>query len=326
MPNVESGTDSLPLAEPASTPAELVRALLGMSRAIVAVFVLAHAGLAAILATKTIPDINTIIIGSLACVFGTGALIGLNDLLDIDLDRRRYVELGPAPVKEEEPGGFDIGSLFIHHPVARGVISLRLGIAWAALLSAASLFFIYELKPSLWPIFFAIGVFVVLYSVLGSFSYWKFLAVATAVTLGALAGWLTVADETSLALWFFVAWTFLWEIGGRNVPNDFNDIDEDRVLGVKTIPVVLGPKTASRVVLAALMLSYALSFPLFILARMPAFFIAAAAAVGLYLLLIPAWGLWRDPRPEISQRLYNRSAVYPLVLLVLLMANLLFIS
>ena len=326
MSSVESGVDSLPLAEPASTPAELVRALLGMSRAIVAVFVLAHAGLAAILATKTIPDLNTIFIGSLACVFGTGALIGLNDLLDIDLDRRRYVELGPKREADGGSGGLDIGALFIHHPVARGVISPRLGIAWVALLSFAGLFFIYQLKPILWPIFFAIGVFVVLYSVLGSLSYWKFLAVATAVTLGALAGWLTVTDETSSALWLFAAWTFLWEIGGRNVPNDFNDIDEDRALGIKTIPVVLGPKTASRVVLAALIISYALSFPLFVLARMPVFFVAAAAAVGLYLLLIPAWRLWRDPRPEISQRLYNRSAVYPLVLLVLLMANLLFIS
>ncbi len=326
MPNVESGTETLQLAEPASTPAELVRALLGMSRVIVAVFVLAHAGLAAILATKAIPDINTIIIGSFACVFGTGALIGLNDLLDIDLDRRRYVELEPEPEANKGPGGLDIGALFIHHPVARGVISLRLGIAWVATLSVASLFFIYQLKPALWPIFFAIGVFVVLYSLLGSLSYWKFMAVATAVTLGALAGWLTVTDETSLALWFFVAWTFLWEIGGRNVPNDFNDIDEDKALGVKTIPVVLGPKVASRVVLVALMLSYALSFPLFMLTQMSAFFIVAAAAVGLYLLLIPAWGLWRDPRPEISQRLYNRSAVYPLVLLVLLMANVYFIG
>lgn len=326
MQDLEPGIDRISPAVPATSPLDILRALLGMSRAIVAVFVLAHAGLAAILATKLMPDINTIIIGSLACVFGTGALIGLNDLLDIDLDRRRYVELGPAPAVDTDGGGFDIGALFIHHPVARGVISLRFGIIWVGILSVASLIFIYQLKPGLWPIFFAIGVFVALYSVLGAFTYWKFLAVATAVTLGALAGWLTVTDETSTALWLFAAWTFLWEIGGRNVPNDFNDIDEDRALGVKTIPVALGPKTASRVVMVALTLSYAISFPLFMVTQMPTFFIAGAALVGLYLLLIPAWGLWRDPRPEISRRLYNRSAIYPLVLLVLLMANLFLIG
>lgn len=307
---------------------EVVRALLGMSRAIVAVFVLAHAGLAAILATGSIPEPRIIFFGSLACVFGTGALIGLNDLLDIDLDRRRYVgaagaepERGPADAR-----GFDIGSLFIHHPVARGVISVQAGVAWVALLSVLSLAFIYQLKPTLWPIFFAIAVFVVLYSVLGMLTYWKFMAVASAVTLGAVAGWLTVSSTTGAAFWLFAAWTFLWEIGGRNVPNDFNDIDEDKELGVKTIPVILGPVAASRIVIAALVGSYLLGFPLFVLAKTPPAFIAGAGVMGVYLLLAPAFALLKRPHPEISQRLYNRSAVYPLVLLFLLMTNMLVIG
>ena len=149
---------------------------------------------------------------------------------------------------------------------------------------------------------------------------------ATAVTLGALAGWLTVSDKTSAAMWLFAGWTFLWEIGGRNIPNDFNDVEEDAALGVKTIPVILGPTVAARIVMLALVASFVLSFPLFVLAEMTVIFIFGAAVLGVYLLLLPALALWRDPRPEVSQRLYNRSAIYPLVLLVLLMANLLLIG
>ncbi len=322
------GIDESALLVGQTRSVEVIRALLGMSRVIVAIFVLAHAGLAAILATGAIPPLNTILIGSLACVFGTGALIGLNDLLDIDLDRRRFVEFpeGGQAGSSDADTGFDIGALFIHHPVARGIISVRTGVVWVAILAALSLVFIYQLKPTLWPIFIAIAIFVVLYSVLGKLSYWKFMAVASAVTLGALAGWLTVVDSVSLAFWLFAGWTFLWEIGGRNVPNDFNDMEEDALLGVKTIPVILGPQVASRVVFISLLFSYGLSFPLFFAAGMSLFFVVGGALIGLYLLLIPAWQLWRDPRPSVSRRLYNRSAIYPLVLLVLLMANLPFIG
>lgn len=299
---------------------EVVRALLGMSRAIVAVFVVAHAGLASIFATGHLPEIETIVIGVFACLFGTGALIGLNDLLDVNLDRRRMA-------RANDGGGLDLGSLFIHHPVAKGVISMRTGIIWVGILAALSLAFINALKPGLWPIFFSIAVFVVLYSTLGSRTYWKFMAVAMAVTLGALAGWLTVSEKLDWpSLLLFGIWTFLWEIGGRNIPNDFNDLEEDAALGVKTIPVVLGPRIAGRVVFWTLLASTVTSLPLMLLTGMPPLFIIAATITAVFILLVPGFRLMRDPRPEISQMLYNKSAIYPLVLLILIMANILLLG
>jgi 4-hydroxybenzoate polyprenyltransferase len=297
---------------------ELVRALLGMSRALVAIFVVAHAGLAAILATGTLPGIQVIALGVFACLFGTGALIGLNDLLDIDLDRRRMAASGPE--------GLDIGSMFIHHPVAKGIISLTAGIAWVVFLSSVSLALIFALKPTLWPIFFAIAACVCFYSVIGRYTYWKFLAVAMAVTLGALAGWLVVAPANATTFLLFGLWTYLWEIGGRNVPNDFNDAEEDAALGVKTIPVVLGWAFAGKAVFLSLAASVAISVPLMIMSGVPWAFIVAALAVAVYLLLAPGYALMKDPRPEVSRRLYNKSAVYPLVLLVLLLINLLLVG
>lgn len=297
---------------------EVVRALLGMSRAIVAVFVVAHAGIAAIFATGSLPDIRTIAIGVFACLFGTGALIGLNDLLDIDLDRRR---MG----RDDQSGDLDLGSLFIHHPVAKGVISMTTGIVWVGTLSTLSLALIILLKPTLWPVFFAIAVCVALYSLVGRYTYLKFIAVAMAVTLGALSGWLVVAAANTTTFLLFGLWTYLWEIGGRNVPNDFNDVDEDAALGVKTIPTILGRETAGRIVFWALAASFAVSVPLMYLADIPWLFAIAALAVQVFLLLIPGYALMIDPRPEISRRLYNKSAIYPLILLLLLMANLLLV-
>ncbi len=298
---------------------EVIRALLGMSRAIVAVFVVAHAGLAAIFATGSLPDIRIIVIGVFACFTGTGALIGLNDLLDINLDRRRAAE-------EEERGELDLGSLFIHHPVARGVISVTTGVIWVTLLSVVSIALIYVLKPSLWPLFIAIAISVSLYSLMGAFTYWKFLAVATAVTLGALSGWMVVAEPNATTFVLFGVWTFLWEIGGRNVPNDFNDVEEDAALGVKTIPVILGRVAAGKIVFITLTASVFVSIPLMVLLELPMLFIASALAVAVYVLLIPGFQLMRDPRPETSRILYNKSAIYPLILLLLLMVNLLIVG
>lgn len=294
---------------------QIIKALLGMSRAPVAVFVAAHAGLASIFALGTLPDVRTIAIGILACLTGTAALISLNDLLDVDLDRRRMVRLN-------QDQNLDLGSTFIHHPVAIGVISLWQGIAWSVSLSLVSLYLIGLLRSGLWPIFAVIAVCVVLYSKLSQLTFLKFLAVATAVTLGALAGWFAVGGKFSGLFILFAVWTFIWEIGGRNIPNDFNDIDEDAPLGTKTIPVVFGERRAAQVVFVALSLTFVASILLVLFSDFSWVFKAAVPLLGIFLLLIPGFRLLKDPRPQVSVKLYNRSALYPLVMLLILMISL----
>lgn len=294
---------------------QTIKALLGMSRAPVAIFVVAHAGLASIFALGGLPALSVIVIGIAACLTGTGALIGLNDLLDVELDRRRMAYLN----KGQE---LDLGSTFIHHPVARGVIGLRLGVAWVVILSVLSLYFISLLRSRFWPIFAAIAVCVVLYSKLSQVTFFKFLAVATAVTLGALAGWLAVGGPVNRLFVLFAAWTFIWEIGGRNLPNDFNDVEEDAPLGIKTIPVVFGPRRAAQIIFAALLLTFLMSILLVLSTSFSAVFKIGTPLLGIYLLLIPAYRLLRDPRPQVSAKLYNRSAIYPLILLLVLLISL----
>ena len=294
---------------------QIIKSLLGMSRAPVAIFVVAHAGLAAILAKGEMPETRIIIIGIFACLTGTAALISLNDLLDVELDRKR---MAYANVDSS----LDLGSLFIHHPVAKGVIGMRLGIAWSTVLSLISLYLISLIRADLWPIFIAIAVCVVLYSKLSQVTFLKFLAVAMAVTLGALAGWFAVGGVVNRAFIIFAVWTFVWEIGGRNIPNDFNDIEEDRPLGTKTIPVVFGPERAAQAVFTMLVLTFFLSIAMVGTTGFSVYFKVAVPLLGIYLLLFPGMMLLLDARPEVSVKLYNRSAFYPLVLLAALMMSL----
>lgn len=294
---------------------EITMALLGMSRAPVAVFVVAHAGLASIFALGKIPDINTIAIGILACLAGTGALIGLNDLLDVELDRRKMAY-------QSQSDKLDLGSTFIHHPIAKEVISIWMGIAWVAGLSIASLYLITLLRQRLWPIFLLIAVCVVLYSKLSELTFLKFLAVASAVTLGALAGWFAVGGTVNPTFILFTVWTFIWEIGGRNIPNDFNDLEEDKPLGIKTIPVVFGELRAAQVVIATLIITFLISVFLVFSTPFTLIFKSGAIGLGVFLLIIPGLRLLKDPRPQVSVKLYNRSALYPLFLLLVLMLSL----
>ena len=306
-----------------------------MSRAPVAIFVVAHAGLAAIFALGALPSLRIIGLGILASLTGTGALIGMNDLWDVELDKRKIAYA-------DDRQTLDLGSTFIHHPIARGTISMATGVIWVGLLSIASLALMEAIRPGLWPILMVIAVLVTLYSKLGPITYWKFLTVAAAVTLGAVAGWLAVAPGSlasfsgwvtvirsgGLTLALFSAWSFAWEIGGRNIPNDFNDVEEDRPLGTKTIPSVLGERLASRVVLVMLLATTVLSVMLVWSARWASSpqlvaVLAGVAVLDVYMLLLPALGLAKEPTVPASVRLYNRSALYPLALLAVLMLSLL---
>lgn len=296
---------------------QLAKAYLGMSRGLVAVFVVGHAGLAAVFALGQLPDLKTIFIGILACFFGTASLISLNDLLDVELDKKRFAQ---------DSSELDLGSLFIHHPVARGIISFKAGVVWVVLTSLLSLLFMALINYRLWLLYFAIAFCVYLYCRLSQRTYWKFLAVATAVTLGALAGWLAVAwpQKVSSTFILFITWTFLWEIGGRNLPNDFNDLEEDKELGIKTVPVVFGPQKAAQIIFIFLTLTYISSIFLVFTANLALVFSLATLALGFFLLLIPAYQLLKVPTAKMSVKLYNRSALYPMSMLLIFMLTRLF--
>ena len=112
----------------------------------------------------------------------------------------------------------------------------------------------------------------------------------------------------------FFAWAFAWEIGGRNIPNDWSDLEEDQHLGITTVPVRYGRKNASWIsfgfVSAIVILS--LLFPM--VAPLPhvVLYLAGAAASGIVLLLLPISRWLRRQTPDEALRFFNMACFYPL--------------
>ncbi len=290
-----------------------VLALLGFSRVYIGFFVLAQSALGAIMVLEGLPGWDVVIIGTIVCLAGSYSLVALNDLLDVPIDKLRFDQ------KLREIEGFDMGSAFERHPVARGIISYKLAVAWIVVMGAISGAGIAYLNTKLIIILPIIAIFVAAYSLLSLKSPLKVLAVAMAVTLGGIAGWIAIAPSAGILFWLFVAWTFSWEIGGRNIPNDFNDVEEDTRIGVKTFPVIFGCDAAAHIIIVFLILTSIISLPMVWLATGSYLWVGTAFVLDAVLLLMPGWRLLEDSVPTKSMKLYNRSAFYPLAMLFLLL-------
>ncbi len=291
-------------------------ALLGFSRALIGFFVLTQAALGAFLALGRFPQWDVIIIGSIACITGSYSLVAFNDLLDVPIDKKRFEG------KLRELDGFDIGSAFERHPLAQGTIGLGLALSWILVMAIISMLGIYYINPVLIWILPIIATFVTGYSLLSRRSSLKTISVAIAVTLGGVAGWLAVSSVYSVLFWLFVAWTFLWEIGGRNIPNDFNDVEEDKEIGIKTFPATLGCKAAAMIIIVFLILTIIVSLPMIWISTESLVWAIVALLFGIYFLLVPGWNLVRKAVPEQSMKLFNRSCLYPLAMLLILVSSL----
>lgn len=290
-----------------------LRALLGFSRVMISSFALAQAALASVLALRGLPSVKIILLGSIACLSGSYALTATNDLFDYQIDRERLKNLRTVE-------GFDIGQIFIRQPLARGVICFRTGVIWILSLSTISLIFGYLIKPSLVLVSLIIGLLVVTYSAMSRLSILKLVIVGVLVSLGAAAGWLAVSNQSFLLL-IFVLWMFFWEIGGRNIPNDFADIEEDKHLKLKTIPVEYGKKKASKICFSCLLVSFTISIVVAILADVSHFFVIAVSLIGILMLIFPGYRLLRKPEPQVSLQLFNFACFYPFAILTALLLS-----
>jgi len=110
------------------------------------------------------------------------------------------------------------------------------------------------------------------------------------------------------------AWVFFWEIGGQNIPSDWNYTEEDRRAQAKTIPIRFGPGKAGLMIIIALALSLIVSglLPLISPARLGLPYLLASLLLGYLLLLSPAYQLYRSRAGGLAARLFDRASYYPL--------------
>jgi 4-hydroxybenzoate polyprenyltransferase len=275
--------------------------------------------LAALLWLGHPPELRVIIPGIIAAFAGYTAVYALNDIIDYKNDKIKIAQSG----FHRETGYLD--AAYIRHPLAQGLLSMPEAICWAGGWMIVSLFSAYLLNPVCAFILVIGCVLEILYCLLLQISHWRTLVSGIVKTLGGLAAVFAVdasPDPSLLLLIFF--WLFLWEIGGQNVPADWHDIQEDISLQARTVPVSLGPKVASVIVLSTLSASLILSGILFKTAplQLPSPLYLATIFAGIYLLIVPALHLFRTRDRDEASALFNRASYYPGVLLVFALATL----
>ncbi|MFH1136625.1 MAG: UbiA family prenyltransferase [Pseudomonadota bacterium] len=276
---------------------------------------LASPALAALLCLGTVPSFPLIALGMLTAFAGYTAVYALNDIMDCRADRERIRRGGFRDTEMAVEGRF------IRHPVARDALSLGDGLTWVGLWAAAALVGAWLLNPVCAAIFVAGAALEAVYCLLLKVSHWRTLVHGVVKTCGALAAVFAV-DPTPPPVYVLTLflWLFFWEIGGQNIPADWHDLEEDKLLKARTMPLVLGLEKSGRAILAGLGISVVLGFVLGLTSPgrpRPASF-AALFAAGLFLLLAPAWRLYRSQKRREAGALFSRASFYPLAAFVIM--------
>ncbi len=267
-----------------------------------------------------LPSWSVMALGCVTAFAGYTAVYAVNDLVDFRSDREKIQRSDPA----RQAGYLD--AAFVRHPLARGLLNLPEAVAWTVFWALIALAGAWRFHPVCALILVAGCLLEALYCLLLKVSRLRALVSGTVKTLGGIAAVFAMDPhpEPRLLLLLFL-WLFLWEIGGQNVPADWHDVEEDAALGAKTIPVYYGPVGASRIALASLIASVAVGTLFFLRTAPPPIwlFLAGSLAAGSYLLLMPAWRLFRSRRRREASSLFNRASYYPLSLLAVLLLALL---
>ena len=271
----------------------------------------AHPCVGALIALGGFPPPLPLLIGLVAASAGFTAIFALNDLMDWRVDTERVQKY------QRESTQFDLDALGCAHPIAQKKLRFTHGLSWILFWGLLSLFLAFILNPLCSLMLLIAASLEVFYCKLLKKSHWKTLLSGGMVAVGALAGVYAYQKSPSTAYVFsFFAWTFSWEVGGRNISGDWIDLEEDIHLGMQTVPVRYGKLRSSQIVLALLILTVlsSLSFPFLGIIKHKLVFQAGALVVGGYFLLVPAWQWVRNQRVESAMVLFNRACFYPLAM------------
>jgi 4-hydroxybenzoate polyprenyltransferase len=298
-----------------------IRLFMALSRTPHGLLDMATPALAALLWLGTVPPLYVIVIGALTAFAGYTAVYALNDVVDYRTDREKIRECG---LRCSEG---DLDSVYARHPMAQGLLSLREGVVWMVAWGAVALGGAYLLNPACALIFVFGCLAEAIYCLMLRVSWLRVLVSGTVKTMGGVAAIFAVVPDPPVSfLAAFFLWLFFWEIGGQNVPNDWTDMDEDRRLQAKTLPVKFGDHGSARIILAALSISILMSIALFWLtpAKLGAIYFAGAVPAAIILLLAPALRLYTNRKSELAAALFNRASYYPLTMLAVIFLSAVF--
>jgi 4-hydroxybenzoate polyprenyltransferase len=270
--------------------------------------------MAALLWLGAFPPLRIVLLGLLTVFGGYSAVYALNDVIDYRSDMQR-IRHGAFRESDKYLDG-----VMVRHPLAQGMLKRGESLAWVVGWALIALVGAYLLNP-VCVLIFASGCFLeAVYCFLWRTSWLRSIVSGVVKTSGAMAAVFAVDPKPSpafLALLFL--WLFFWEIGGQNIPADWTDMEVDRILKARTIPVRLGPDLSAVFVLVCTVLSLGMNaFLLLTKPFFPGWFsVGASFLIGVFLLLVPALRVYRTRDRRQVMGLFNTASYYPLALMIL---------
>ncbi|MCG2783477.1 MAG: UbiA family prenyltransferase [Anaerolineae bacterium] len=286
-----------------------------LSRTTHGVLDVAMPGFTALLWLGAFPAWPTLLLSLLTAFAGYTAIYALNDLAGVKTDQEKFT--GPGGINQ----GYSVEASDMRYPLAQKLVSFRGGLAWFAFWYGLALLGAYLLNPSIVFIVLAAAVLEVIYCRLLKVTYWRTLVSGLVKSCGPVSAVFVVNPEPSLPLLLLMlAWLMLWEIGGQNIPADWNDVEEDKRVGAKTIPLTFGPQKAGMLVVITLTLTVltSLFLPLMSPQALGIPYLVATGLAGLFLLILPGIQLYQKRESRQAGRLFDRASYYPLAQLAIM--------
>ena len=295
-----------------------LKLFLALSRTPHGLLDLAAPGMSALLWLGGFPPAEVLALGLITAFSGYTAVYALNDVVDRRVDKEKmHGAILPRAQK-------DLDSVFVRHPLAQGLLSSREGFFWTLAWAALAMVGTYLLNPVCTLIFSLACLLEYSYCRLLKVSYFRGIISGLVKTSGPLAAVFAVDPNPNPAfLAALFAWLFFWEIGGQNVPNDFSDMEEDRKIGAKTIPMKFGAQGSALIIFASLFLVLGMSLVIIWVApqKMNLAYLFGALLSGIYFLLIPGFKLFQSKNPQDAFVLFNRASYYPLAILFVIVVS-----
>ncbi len=284
-----------------------------LSRTTHGVLDLATPGFVALLWLGAFPGWLTIALSLFTAFAAYTAIYALNDLVGVAVDREKFTGGINA--------GYSVEASDMRYPLAQNVLSYGSGLLWFLGWFVAALVGSYLLNPAIVIILLAAAVLEVIYCLLLKVTYLRTLISGLVKSSGPIAAIFVVdANPAFGAVLLVLAWVFFWEIGGQNVPADWNDTVEDQRVNAKTIPLALGARKAGIIVLLTLSLTVLLSLflPLVSPLSLGAPYWLATTAAGVYFLLVPAYRLFSGQDGRLAAALFDQASYYPMAQLIII--------
>lgn len=286
----------------------MLKRFFALSRTTHGVLDIAMPGFAALLWNGAFPAWPVLLLSLLTAFAGYTAIYALNDLVGVSGDREKFAGSGINQ-------GYSVEASALRYPLAQNALSLGAGLGWFSFWYFVALVGAYFLNPAIVVIVLAAAVLEIFYCRLFKVTYWRTLVSGLVKSAGPVSAVFVVNRNPDPGLLLLMlAWLMLWEIGGQNIPADWNDVEEDRRVHGKTIPLVFGPQRAALMVVVSLSLTVLTSLFLARISPLPLGwpYLLLSGLAGFYLLLLPGFRLYRSPESRQAARLFDHASYYPM--------------